>query len=316
VYNFEVGKTLYHLTGGVKCIVREVLDKEIIIELEKAISSKFVLKLPKTHMGKWLFYSKYHIGLPYELLVNMENYQYGDSFIDAGIGGKNSAIERVLYSRKILYLVHFTKLGNLESILATGFLPRKLLNQYSLEYCQNDSVRLDGKTDCTCFSVEFPNCYLLRRFRNNDPRSTWVVILVDAQILTLHNESIYYCHNNAARSDLRPKLYGKHLNKVEAFEMMFQEEEHYVRSSGSGIKRRSSIPGIRSFLPTSEQAEILISGFIPSKFIKCVLFKTEEDRQQFNNELSPGFNCSHVEFEVNDLYFQYRHEVSFRERGD
>ena len=46
------------------------------------------------------------------------------------------------------------------------------------------------------------------------------------------------------------------------FENMFREKEEYNSISGSGTKLRSTIQGIRNYLPTSVQAEILISGVI------------------------------------------------------
>ena len=314
-----VGSILYHKNQGRMCTIKQVLDSDFIVELDEPIENKSLLKLPKSHLGKFLFFKQSHIGLPYELLVNLDNYRYGGYDTVREVSSNNEAIERVLSLRKILYLVHFTRLENLGSILAYGFVPRNLLDQSDLNYYLNDNYRLDGKKNCTCFSVEFPNSFLFKRFRDYDPSSKWVVILVDAKLLSIHRGKIYYCYNNAARSDIRFKLASDELSNENAFEHLFHEEEHYFRSSGCGTIKRSCIPNMRCFLPTSEQAEILISGVIPRKYIKHVIFKTEEERQRFFHQLPPERPEMHYSddiFIVNNLYFLRRCDVIFNERGN
>jgi hypothetical protein len=95
---------------------------------------------------------------------------------------------------------------------------------------------------------------------------------------------------------------------------MFREKEEYNSISGSGTKLRSTIQGIRNYLPTSVQAEILISGVIPNRYIKCVYFGSEDDYNFFVNTMPSNGNISNFNFSINKLYFLKREQVTFPER--
>lgn len=224
------------------------------------------------------------------------------------------SIEKVLVSRNIVNLIHFTRIENLESILTKGFVPRSILESKNIEYLKNDSFRLEGKSECTCFSVEFPNNYLFKTFRNKQQNSRWVVIEIDAKVLLEHKGSKYFCYQNAARSDIRYKLKIGELMGGKDLEEMFHEKENYNRPCGSGTTLRSSIWGIKEYLPTSIQAEILVSGIISNSYIKSVYFRNEYDYEYFINTVSCKDNIKNFNLKINDVYFLSRGEVEFPER--
>lgn len=88
-------------------------------------------------------------------------------------------IQDVINRRNIKFLVHFTRLENLDNILTNGIIPRNdmtdqfikpfdfLLNdkESNGKYIYNDDYRYDGKCDYSCFSISFPNNLMFYRLR-------------------------------------------------------------------------------------------------------------------------------------------------------
>ncbi len=177
---------------------------------------------------------------------------------------------------------------------------------------------MDKKTNCTCFSVEFPNCYLFKKFRERNPSSIWAVILVDSSILLENDRDIYYCYHNAARYDVKEKLSRGNLRSLKDFENLFREVEYYNRGEFSGTNYRKDIFYIKDYLTTSPQAEILVSGVIPSRYINSVIFASQLDLSHFSDVSLSKINDSKNiknKLKVNHKYFLKREEVNFPERG-
>lgn len=314
--DFEVGDVLYHKTNKTQGVIKKVFDRYILVVFEQLISENEESEFSKDSIGEWLFYSKDHINLPVEHLATLNEYSHSKRILEFNEKQKKEkeSIREVLEMRAIRNLVHFTRIENLESILTKGFIPRVALEKNNISFYWNDSRRREGKTDCTCFSVEFPNSYLFEEFRRRQPNSKWAVIEVDANVLLEHNGSKHFCYYNAASNDIRDKLFNEGLSSGKDFENMFREKEEYNGISGSGTKLRSTIQGIRNYLPTSVQAEILISGVIPNRYIKCVYFGSEDDYNFFVNTMPSNGNISNFNFSINKLYFLKREQVTFPER--
>ena len=339
--NFNIGNILYHKTNKTRCIITASSDKNITVKLENMISGKSEITLPKTHIGEWLFYVKEDVDLAINDLANINEYSCGRKVSEYIEGNriefekqrelkrqreiqeqiklqrktkKDESIEEVLVSRNIVNLIHFTRIENLESILSIGLIPRNILEYSNIKYLKNDEHRLDGKSECTCFSVEFPNNLLFPKFREKYPNSRWVVIEIDAKLLLNHKESKYFCYHNAARSDISWKIGYGVLGRGEDFEEMFHEEDKYNTSLGSVTKCRSSIQGIKEYLPTSVQAEILLSGVISNSYIKSVYFNNNCDYKYFINTLSSKDIIKNFNFIINNAYFIKRENVVFPER--
>lgn len=66
-------------------------------------------------------------------------------------------IERIVTERNIRWLVHFTRIENLESILENGLLPRNNFEGLDVQPLTNDAFRLDGFLEATSLSIESPN---------------------------------------------------------------------------------------------------------------------------------------------------------------
>ncbi len=312
---FRVGDILYHKTNGTKCIVKEVLDNDIRIVLEKSIAGKKELVLPKTHIGEWLFYSKNHIervkkglDLPAEYGWVLD-YELSE-LLKIRDSNEVRKIKQIVLSRDIRHLMHVTKIENIESILSRGFLPRSIMDEEGIRYVYNDETRRDGRLDCTSFSIEYPNSYLLNYFRKIYGQTIWAVIVLDAKLLYQNEEEILFCPHNAARSDISVQLWGGSLTTADAFQQLFCEKIPYR----NGIEYRSSQNNIQPYLPTSVQAEVLIQGGILSRYIQSINLMNIKDyiklRQMINNrKLLSKFN-----FHINDYYFNDRINVQFPNR--
>lgn len=217
---------------------------------------------------------------------------------------KKYSIGEIIKKRGITRIVHFTRIENLESILEYGFIPRMKLEKMKKDYIKNDEERREKMTNCTCFSVMFPNSYLFKKFRDRNMENKWVVILLDSKVLLDSSFKKFFCYHNAARSDLRQKLWNGKLTTAWDFEPMFKETDSYSRTNGSGVTIRSEIIGIRDFLPTAEQDEILITGIIPTSYIQEVIFENEDDLNLYKQTMKNKVKFENYKYYINNCLFK------------
>ncbi len=212
----------------------------------------------------------------------------------------DNEISKKITIRKIQNLVHFTRFKNLESILRNGFISRKILLEKNFYFEPNDIGRWDCKDDATCFSIEFPNSFLLNTFKKKYPHSKWVIILLDIKLIN-HCSKINFCNKNAAGAS--NWINSPISQTVYAFESMFAE---CIIHSKSPL--RSEQLYIKDYLPTNVQAEILIEDIIDPQYIKCMLFENIEDLEA----------CKNMFIDKN-IFYKYNPKVDvryFRERED
>lgn len=177
-------------------------------------------------------------------------------------------IKNIIQQRKIQNLIHFTKIKNLESILTNGFLSRQYLESNKIKSEFNDTERWDNKPTATCFSIEFPNTFLLNKFKEIYKDAKWVIILLDINLLNNSNKKCF-CNRNAGGATAWVNCTNS--QSSESFESMF-DEKIYSKSP-----TRSEQLYIKDYLPTDVQAEILIEGNIQPEFIKNLIFETQDD---------------------------------------
>lgn len=180
----------------------------------------------------------------------------------------NFHIKEIIKQRKIQNLTHFTKIENLESILTNGLLSRKYLDSNKIKHAFNDNERWDNKINATCLSIEFPNEFLLKKFKEKYINAKWVIILLDIKLLN-NNCNKYFCNKNAGGAS--SWLNCDYSQTFHAFESLFNEKIN------SKSLARSDQLYIKKYLPTDVQAEILIEDNIQPKFIKKLIFETQND---------------------------------------
>ena len=150
--------------------------------------------------------------------------------------------------RGITRLCHFTPSRNLAHIASDsrGILAsRHLQGDEAAVFNPTDKERLDGYPGHVCCSIQYPNAWYFRRARENERLfPDWVVLLIDVRYLW--HAGTLFCPRNAAAEQGRLVHGG-----VAAFDALFAD-----RVEGTRTFRRE--PGHPDFLPTDEQAEVLI----------------------------------------------------------
>lgn len=183
---------------------------------------------------------------------------------------EQTAIQAVVTNRDIPYLVHFTRVENLPSILRNGLRPRGLLNDLTNEVTLvNDAIRADGKIGYNCLSVSFPNCSMFWRCRideNGERDNTdWVVLLISKRVLFDKNCLFYPI--NAATNSVSSLPINKFNNAI-ALEAMFAEgRDHWLQNHD----------------PTDVQAEVMVEGVIEPEYFGYCLFENQELKDRYNS---------------------------------
>ena len=194
-----------------------------------------------------------------------------------------------LLHRGVKHLYHFTQFSNLASILKDGLMSRHRLDVRQKiageSYAFNDFHRYDEKVDTTSLSVSFPNYSMFYKCRKSAPSNArWVVLELD--VMLLNNLPHAYYPTNAATG--RGKVKRVPVNKF--------------------FGNRKDI------YPEDKQAEIMVSGVIPRKYITKVYLsddlRTSPSYDQVKQLVEEsGISGSLVK--VNNELFSYR-KVDYR----
>lgn len=181
-----------------------------------------------------------------------------------------------LKARKVKHLVHFTVLDNLPSICKNGICSRFDQEQNGSVGVWTDANRYDAHLDCSSFSITFPN-YLMMYHKSK--HFDLAVLLIDPMALEeLGEENIAFYQGNAANKYNSSSSFSAHCG-VKALDKMF--EAQVTDSKGIIIQRAKQCLPITQ--PTDPQAEVMIRGVVNPKYIKKIIFKTDADRESFNN---------------------------------
>ena len=164
--------------------------------------------------------------------------------------------------REIPFLVHFTRLENLASILQHGLLPVSDHEGLIRAPVVNDQLRLDGHLDGTSLSIAFPNYLMFNRYKLL-PNTEWVVLGINASVLWTKNCA--FCQRNAA-SGLMAQQPLVTLRSLAAFQGMYDE----IEDLNSRQDQR-----LRAYDPTDPQAEVLVFDRIEPNLILGVAFTTQ-----------------------------------------
>jgi ssDNA thymidine ADP-ribosyltransferase, DarT len=167
-------------------------------------------------------------------------------------------IQAFAAERKIQLLLHFTRLENLDSILANGLYTKGECNARRIIPVTNDAYRLDY-TEAICLSVSFPNYKLFYPLRVNNPEAKWAVVALKASVLWEKNCA--FCRENAAKSAVA-SIPIEQRKSVAALRAMFDDFENKPRAS-------LNLP---THMPTNPQAEILVFSHIEPNYIIGVAF--------------------------------------------
>lgn len=176
-------------------------------------------------------------------------------------------MENKVKSRDIRCVWHFTKIENVDSILANGLIPRSSLEAQGVAVAYNDQYRFDGHKNANCLSIGHPNYKMFYSLRCQDTNQSWVVIAFKPEILWL--KDCAFCHENAASNNVT--AIPINLRKgVAAFERMFDPV------AGKPDRATLKLP---YDCPTNPQAEILVFDTIEPQYIIGVITPDEQSEQ-------------------------------------
>lgn len=171
------------------------------------------------------------------------------------------AIQAHSTARSIPYLLHFTRVENLPTILEHGLYPVGRTHEIGLAPQINDHLRLDGHRNSSSVSIGFPNSQMLYKYRMADEAADWVILVIRSSILWTQNCA--FCKHNAAdgRISSRPL---QELMAPDALLGMFEEIEGFLPR----IEQKLKISD-----PTDVQAEVLVFGVIEPQHIVGVIYE-------------------------------------------
>ena len=179
-------------------------------------------------------------------------------------------IRELARRRRISRLCHFTPSRNLAHILASeeGILASIRLEADERDlFNPTDRDRLDGYRDHVCCSVQYPNGWYFRKAREREILfPDWVVLLLDPRYLW--QPGTKFCPRNAAAAQG-----GLIREGPDAFEALFASVVEGARTYHRG-------PGHPSFLPTDEQAEVLIPDRVRLSDLKGVAVRDDSQARR------------------------------------
>jgi len=179
-------------------------------------------------------------------------------------------IRGLVNDRKIPFLVHFTQVENLPSILKHGLFSVARTEENDIEVISNDHLRLDGHPNGISLSIAFPNSKMFYKYRKMRTESNWVVLVVDPSVLWTHDCAFY--SRNAADHRMRA-IPPEKLNSAKALNELFSELD--------GLPSREE-QKLKSHDTTDVQAEVLVFREIKPSDIKAIAFNSEVDKRRFS----------------------------------
>lgn len=192
-------------------------------------------------------------------------------------------IEEFVSSRFVRNLVHFTPVTKLVHIAEEGLLSNSEVRRLNRPVL--DGLRMDGLDDRICVSISFPNYRMFHRYSVNS-KSDWCVLLIDPSLLW-HRDCLFYPFNAASSKLSSLPLHA--FQGLSALEAMFADEV-------DGVARSKAIA---LNMTTSPQAEVLIPGLIPPRFISRVHFFDAETQCRY----LPLLRAAGVSTAVSGEYF-------------
>ncbi|AWX14113.1 hypothetical protein CEP49_05895 [Mergibacter septicus] len=173
----------------------------------------------------------------------------------------NLSIAKFIKQRNIKWLCHFTPRANLENIKKEGLKPRDLINY---QYVYTDAVRYDTASNSICLSISQPNNWMLSK--KIEDGLDLCLLLINPSILYEKN-CLFYPHNAATKS--YKGLPIEQFKGIEALKKLFDDEITYQKS---GLELQTIFRyDTKSFLTTSEQAEVQCLEIIETKYIDYII---------------------------------------------
>ena len=202
---------------------------------------------------------------------------FGKKLLDKIKEDNEEGIKKIVDLRKIEFLLHFTSVDNLESILEKGILSRAEMEKQGIAAVKNDGLRLDYCPDGISCSVTLPNAGLLFKFQKENNRK---YVLLGIKPDVLWEKECYFCKENAASKKVFLKSY---YSTPEAFEGMFGDYD--AEHTRKDLENLYMDGFIKNNMPTHNQAEVLVKQKIEPEYITGVYVFREDCSESFVHQV-------------------------------
>ncbi len=171
------------------------------------------------------------------------------------------------------FLLHFTRVTNLPSIMQHGLYPVSRVAEIGVTPQINDELRLDGHRNATSLSIAFPNHRMFWKCRQDSEGAQWVVLAIKSRVRW--TKECAFCRHNAAdaRISCQPL---EQLKTHAAFVSMFEEID--------GMQSRQT-QKLKPYDPTDTQAEVLVFDVIEPTLIAAAAFENAATRDAYQGIL-------------------------------
>lgn len=181
-------------------------------------------------------------------------------------------IKKFAQELDIPYLVHFTHISNLESIVDNGLLSRERVDELDYDAVTNDDERYDGRANTISISIAHPNDRMFYKYREND--ADWCVVALKRKLLW--EMDCLFLKNNAADARMSCKS-DEELSSIDAFKSMYDE-------MGELDSREDQC--LKPYDPTDKQAEILVPDEIPTDYLLGFFVSSRQIKKNYSDLLS------------------------------
>ncbi|WP_318388229.1 DarT ssDNA thymidine ADP-ribosyltransferase family protein [Enterobacter sp.] len=202
-----------------------------------------------------------------------------------------NSIQQIVTQRDIKCLIHFTRVENLESIMANGIIPVATARHNRMPILSNDAFRWDGHPNASCLSITFPNSMMFYKCRNADRDADWVVLGIQPSVMS--DKNCAFCRRNAATREIS----GQPLEILQtpaALEGMFEEIDGFSTRQAQGLRPNHT---------TDVQAEVLVFDTIEPRYIIGAVFNKQDVKTRYEGFLEG--KQSHLQG-INSGYFNRR----------
>jgi len=179
------------------------------------------------------------------------------------------AIQAHVTAIQVPYLLHFTRVTNLPSIVAKGLYPIARAHEIGAAPDINDQLRLDGHRNAISVSIAFPNSQMFYKYRKDCEDVDWVVLVLHPA--ALWTKDCAFCLHNAADARISGLPLAS-LKTPQALTEMFDEVEGHTSREEQKLK---------VFDPTDVQAEVLVFDVIEPQYILGAVFEKAAVRDAY-----------------------------------
>lgn len=176
--------------------------------------------------------------------------------------------------KEIKFILHFTRISNLDSILTHGLISRQDLETNGMQFDFNDDDRHDCQENAICCSLGYPNYKMFYSLRQNNPDIKWVVLAIEPSVLW--EKDCAFCVSNAASNEATCIPISDRKGLV-AFKKIFEEIE--------GKPTRAEL-GLATGFPTNPQAEILVFDRIEAEHIIRAITEDKATEKELETKYS------------------------------